>query len=157
MTEIQRIRRPLAFFDRLCVMGYHIIHLRRDTWSQTLSLARATTSGSYHGDRSAMQRTDLFIDPKRFMDLLAWNDRMLRYEDDVMQHVEHHGLQYETALRDNTQHQQVVDGISALLNVPSALVLARATSTGGGQIVNMDQLWEVAARSPLAHLVPAQR
>lgn len=156
LTEIQRIRRPLAFFDRVCAMGYHIIHLRRDTWSQTVSLTRAAASGSYHGDRSKTKHTELFIDPRRFMDLLAWNDRMLRYEDEVMQHLQCHTLQYETALRDRTQHQRVVDDISAMLGVPSATVQAGASSTGWGQIVNMDQLRAAAAQSPLAHLVPPE-
>lgn len=156
LTEVQRIRRPIAFFDRVQEMGYRVVHLRRDTWSQTLSLARAQASKVYFVDRSAVIRPDLRLDPHKFLDLLAWNDRMLGYEDAIMAHVPHHAVQYEAALQDQTQHQKTVDDLCRMLNVPSAAVTARTVRTGEAQtVVNMNDIKDVVARSHLAHLLPA--
>ena len=157
LTEVQQIRRPLAFFDRLGDMGYRIIHQRRDTWAQTLSLPRAQASRVYFLDRTAIATTQLRLDPDKFLALLSWNDRILRYEDAVMAHVPHHLVQYETALRDGTQHQQTVDGICATLGLPSAPVTTQMVRTGEAQtIINMNDLRAVVSRSHLAHLLPDQ-
>ncbi len=157
LTEVQQIRRPLAFFDRVRDMGYRVIHLRRNTWAQTLSLARAQASQIYFIDRRAVATPRLRLDPAKFLALLSWNDRMLAYEDAVMAHVPHHLVQYETALLDNTRHQRTVDDICATLDMPSATVATRMIRTGEAQtIVNMNDLRAIVSRSHLAHLLPAQ-
>lgn len=157
LTEVQRIRRPLAFFDLIGAMGYRVVHLRRQTFSQTLSLVRAQTSKVYFNKGEARAMNPVYVDPQRFMASLAWNERMLRYEDEVMAHVPHHLIQYESALQDSALHQQTVDAICAMMDLPSAPVEARMTRTAGSErcqtVSNLDELRDAVARSPLAHLL----
>jgi len=157
LMEIQRIRRPLAFFDRIGGVGYSILHLTRDTWDQTLSLAKAQQSGLYF-PKGKTGAQSLRLDPERFLALLKWNADMLAYETEVMSHVPHHLVCYETDLREAERHQSTIDGICRHLGVPSAPVSATMKRTGGeGGLQKVENLGEIAAhvrRSALAHLVP---
>jgi hypothetical protein len=160
LTEVQRIRRPLRFFDAITDSGYKVVHLRRQTWSQTLSLAKAQASQVYFMNKMTDAKTEVRLDPERFLASLAWNDRMLRYEDDVMQHVPHLRLQYEPDLEDGTHHQRTVDQVCRMLAIPTASVSSRMARTGGDRgrqtIVNMDEISTMVRESPLAHLLPPQ-
>lgn len=156
LLEVQRIRHPLAFFDRVRAMGYEILHVRRGTWSQTLSLVKAQTSGVYFGKGKVPDTVR--VDPDHLMGLLAWNARMLDYEDAVMAQVPHTRIQFEQDLRDATRHQDTVDRICAMMSLESAPVMARTERTGGRdgsmKIENEDALRDaVAARPDLACLL----
>ena len=157
LLEIQRIRRPLSFFDRIGGFGYSVVHLTRDTWDQTLSLAKAQQSGLYFS-KGRTEAQSLRLDPDRFFDLLQWNADMLAYETEVMSHVPHHVVCYETGLKDADHHQSTIDDICRHLGVTSAPVSATMKRTGGeGGLQKVDNLEEVAVRvrqSKLAHLVP---
>jgi hypothetical protein len=96
LMEVQHITRPLAFFDALQGMGYTVIHQTRDTWGQTLSLKKAQTSGLYFGE-SAMP--EMQLDPADFVASLRWNAAMLDYERQVMAHLPHVPVHYDTDLK----------------------------------------------------------
>jgi hypothetical protein len=157
LMEIQRVRRPLAFFDRLNRYGYGVVHLTRNTWDQTLSLMKAQESGLYFSDTATGTKT-LRLDPERFLDLLRWNEKMLDYEKSVMSHVEHFGIHYDHDLREPSRHQQTIEALCAHLDVPSADVDVAMRRTGGESgLQKVDNMEELAARirhSELAHLVP---
>jgi LPS sulfotransferase NodH len=157
LMEVQRVRRPLAFFDRLGRNGYDVIHLTRNSSDQTLSLMKAQESGLYFTDKGTGART-LRLDPGRFLDLLRWNERMLDYERTVISHLEHYELCYDRDLKDPSRHQQTVDALCARLGVPSADVSVTMRRTGGERgfqkVENMDELAARIRDSDLAHLLP---
>ncbi|MDG4649618.1 sulfotransferase [Roseibacterium sp. SDUM158017] len=157
LMEVQRIRRPLAFFDHMGRHGYSVIHLTRNTWDQTLSLMKAQESGLYFSSKTTGEQT-LRLDPGRFLDLLRWNKNMLDYEKAVMANVEHLGICYDRDLKEASSHQQTIDRLCAHLGVPSAPVSVVSRRTGGeGGLQRVDNIEELADRvrgSDLAHLVP---
>lgn len=157
MTEVQHIRRPLRFFDALSDRGFKIIHLRRETWPQTLSLAKGQSSRVYFMNKLSADKAEVRLDPARFVETLAWNARMLRYEDEVMAHVPHLRLQYETELEDSSRHQWTVNRVCELLSIPTAIVGSKMVRTGGAtgrqRIVNMEEIMQAVQRSPLADLL----
>lgn len=157
LMEIQRIRRPLAFFDRIGNHGYKVIHLTRNTWDQTLSLMKAQESGTYFSN-SAGEVEMLRLDPERFLKLLKWNEDMLEYENAVMTHVEHFPVSYDLDLKESTQHQKTIDALSAHLGISSTPVKATMKRTGGDRglqkVENLDEVMEHVRQTELAHLVP---
>jgi hypothetical protein len=157
LMEVQRIRRPLAFFDRLAADGYRFVHLERQTWDQTLSLMKAQESGLYFSG-SVSEPQVLWLDPHRFLDLLRWNEKMLDYEKTVMSHVEHLGICYERDLGEPSRHQPTIDSVCAYLDIPSANVGVFTRRTGGERglqkVANMAELVRRVGDSDMAHLVP---
>jgi hypothetical protein len=156
MLDIQGIRRPLAFFDRIASQGYSVAHLTRNTWDQTLSLAKAQSSGVFFS-RDGQTRL-LRIDPERFLALLKWNEDMLDYERAVMAHVPHFAIDYDRDLVDAARHQPTVDRFCAHLGIASAKVVAAIRRTGGEgglhKVENMEDIVTRVRQSALAHLVP---
>ena len=155
LTEVQRVLRPLAFFDDALGLGYRLIHLRRGTYEQTLSLVKAQMLQQYHlrpGETARAAETE--IDPARFVEMLQWNARMLEYEDAVMAELPHLRLQYEDDLRAPERHQPTVDRICEALGLPSGPVRATLVRTGGEdgriRVRNMDALREAAERAGFA-------
>ena len=157
LLEIQRVRRPLAFFDRIAAHGYGVVHPTRNSWDQTLSLAKAQLSG-VHLSKSGRDMESLRIDPERFLDLLSWHDKMLAYENEVMSHVAHSAVRYDDDLRNPEQHQRTIDRLCADFGVQSAYVGVTMKRTGGKdglqRVENMEELVTRVRASDLAHLVP---
>jgi LPS sulfotransferase NodH len=158
LMEVQRIRRPLAFFDKVAGYGYGVVHLTRDTWDQTLSLAKAQASGLYFTNKARSAPRTLRLDPDRFLALLRWNEAMLAYEKAVMAHVEHFQVCYEHGLSKAPHHQPTIDELCAYLGIPSAEVGVNMRRTGGKtglqKVENLEDLAAHVRRSNLAHLVP---
>ncbi len=157
LLEVQRIRRPLAFFDEIGAHGYSVIHLTRNTWDQTLSLIKAQSSGVYFSNTKSGLNT-LRIDPDQFLALLRWNENILSYERAVMAHVPHTLVHYDVDLAQADQHQQTIDRLCTALEVHSAPVNATLRRTGGKsglqQVENIDDLAEKVRQSDLKHLIP---
>ena len=156
LMEVQRVHRPLAFFDALLAMDYALVHLTRDSWGQTLSLVKAQTSGLYFGETAG--REELTLNPEAFLASLRWNEAMLAYERAVMAHLPHLALHYDNDLKDAAQHQQVVDRLCSALGLPTAQVTATLERTGGKsgpqKVVNMDAVKAHVAEAGLGHLIP---
>ncbi len=157
LLEIQRVRRPLAFFDKIAAHGYSVIHLTRNSWDQTLSLAKAQLSGVYFS-KSGSEPQTLRIEPERFLALLEWNEKMLSYERDVMKHVDHVPVHYDSDLKSAALHQPTIDRLCEYLGVQRADVGATLRRTGGKeglqQVDNLDAIAAFVRKSALAHLVP---
>lgn len=157
LMEIQRIRRPIAFFDALGNLGYDIVHLTRNSWDQTLSLIKAQESGLYF-DRNGTSAVPLRLDPCRFVDLLQWNERMLDYEEAVMSHVKHFRIQYDSDLKEASSQQKTIDALCRHLGITSSKVNSAMRRTGGNaglqKVENMEELMARVSQSDLAHLVP---
>lgn len=157
LLEVQRVRRPLAFFDKLVAQNYAILHLTRSTWDQTLSLAKAHASAVYFSSTDARPQS-FSIEPGRFLDLLRWNEKMLAYEHRVMAHVPHMHIHYNTDLRTSDAQQPTIDRVCEYLGVTSAPVVARFKRTGGTDglhtVDNMEEVIRHVQGSDLAHLVP---
>lgn len=157
MTDVQRVRDPLGFLEAADARGWRLIHLRRRTYPQTLSLAKAH-SGSGYFDRPGETRPDaVHVPVDRFTALLEWNLAMLDFEDRLMAQVPHLRLQYEDDLEPQTSHQSTVDRICADLDIAPAPVAASMRRSGGdgGRVAtaNADALREAVARGPHAHLL----
>jgi hypothetical protein len=158
MTEVQRIHRPLAFLGGLVGEGFAMIHLRRDTWAQTLSLMKARESSVFALERARHIPETLVIPEERFVACLAWNARMLAFEDEVMSHLPHLRVQYETDLLEAASHQPSIDAICAHLGAPSGPVSAGrkriSAEPGRMRVANLDALRAAAAEAGLGHLLP---
>ncbi|MDJ0859644.1 MAG: hypothetical protein QNJ03_11225, partial [Dinoroseobacter sp.] len=157
LMEVQRVIRPLAFFENVASMNYSIIHIKRNTWDQTLSLAKAQNSGVYISDTS--KTTHLRVDPEKFVGLLRWNEAMLEYENAVMSRVPHIAVHYETDLEDAHRHQATIDRLCRQLGVVAkSKVEAPHKRTGGflgsQKIENLDELVDAAAKAGFEHLRP---
>ena len=75
-----------------------MIHLRRDTWAQTMSLVKARETSVYALESARYVPETLVIPEERFVTFLAYNERMLAFEDEIMSHLPHLRVQYETDL-----------------------------------------------------------
>ncbi len=157
LMEVQRIHRPLAFFDKIAALDYAVLHLTRDTWEQTLSLAKAQATAVYFSSTDS-SRQAFSIDPDRFLGLLRWNEKMLAYEHKVMAHVPHIHVHYNTDLSTSDVHQPTINRICNHLGVTSGPVTAQFKRTGGKDglhtVDNMSALIRRVQDSDLAHLAP---
>lgn len=155
MLEVQQIRDGYGFFRRLSAHGYRFIHLRRNSFTQALSLCMARATGAYFVDRGVMGSLDVKIDPQVFVAELRRTLMMLAYEDLLMFGFAHTLLQYEDDLRHDAQHQPTIDRICAALGHASAPVLASLPRTGGEQgafrCINRGDLEQAAVDAGLAH------
>ncbi|MEO9576822.1 MAG: sulfotransferase [Tateyamaria sp.] len=157
LLEVQRVRRPLAFFDKLAAQDYAVLHLTRNTWDQTLSLAKAHASAVYFSSKDPRHQK-ISIDPDRFLDLLRWNEAVIAYERKVMAYVPHLPIRYDIDLKSAGMHQPSIDRVCDFLGVPSGPVTAHFKRTGGKDGLhtteNSQELIRHVRGSELAHLVP---
>jgi hypothetical protein len=111
-------------------------------------LIKAQTMQHYHVREGEELNSEMAIDPRRFVEVLNWNKRMLDYEDEVMSHLPHLRLQYEDDLRGAAMHQPTVDRICSALEIAPHPVKATLVRTGGEggrvRVTNMDELKEAA-------------
>ena len=134
MLEVQRIRDPLAFFERLTDAGFLLIHLRRRTYDQALSLSTAQATHQYVLEKVAPtphRPSSLRIDPERFVAQVRWNAEMLSFEDALIRNFPHRVVQYERHLCDPDTQQQTTDAVCEDLAVAPAPVQATLRRTGG--------------------------
>lgn len=133
MVQVQRLLDPIAFLRAVHSSGFRLIHLRRQTFWQTLSLVRAHATGKYHSNKGARYTGPIVIDPERFVRNLEWNELLLRYESECLRNLPHLQVDYETGLMHQDRHQNTVDRIFEYVGIDSALV-----STGLQKITPSD-------------------
>lgn len=138
MVQVQKLRDPIGFLRELEQDGFRFIHLERQTFSQTLSLAMAQTSRVYHQKDSAATeggkkgwtpdtaasktRTPVEIDIEDFIRRLEWSDMLLDYERHCLQGFAHLKVSYEADLLDQGRHQSAADQVFDWIGIPSAPV-----------------------------------
>ena len=156
--EVQKIADPVGFFEDPHADAVRFVHIRRNTFAQTLSLTTAQATRYYHhtGETQAAERC-ISLDSDRFLRMLRWNEAMLDYETRLMAAFPHERVTYETDLETPEQHQRTVDRLCALLGVPTAPVTAdlkRVTGKGGAiKLANLDELRGAALDGGFGHLV----
>lgn len=157
LMDVQRVLRPVAFFEKLKAQDFTIFHLVRNSWDQNLSLIKAHQTGLYYGDKAA--QPDFAVDPARFAALLRWNEAMLAYENQVMEHVPHVRIDYDAQLRDKNSQADTVKGMCETLGLPFRFETEAPARIPGGkappqEIVNMDEILRHLQDEGLDHLVP---
>lgn len=149
MFEVQKIADPARFFQGLVADGYKLIHVRRDTFDQALSLSVAQAGLGYHLRAGAeAENRSVTLDPPLFEAQLRHHAAMLEYEDLLFSELPHLRVQYEDDLRDAACHQVTVDRICAVLNIPSTPVAADTSRVSARrEITNIDALRALAAQT----------
>lgn len=156
MFEVQRIPDHHAFLDGLLEDGFQLIHIRRQTYDQSLSLSCAQAFDQYHLSSKARdtQIRHLSLDPAHFVDQVRWNLAMLDYENLLLSDLPHLVVDYEADLKNAASHQPTVDRICAGLGLPSGLVAADLIPTGEKlRIDNLDALHDALRRAGLGHVL----
>ncbi|MGI3212801.1 hypothetical protein ACROSR_17015 [Roseovarius tibetensis] len=159
MFEVQRIQDPLAFFEHLHDVHFHLLHLRRHTYDQALSLSTAQVTSQYFLDPSASyeKRLDIRIEPERFLAQVLWNLEMLSYEDQLMSNFPHLVVQYENDLLNPVAQQKTIDTICTDLGIRCGTVKATLQRTGGTngkfRVTNEDELKLMLQKNDLDHIL----
>lgn len=149
--EVQKIADPAAFLEGLVADDYTLIHARRETFDQALSLSVAQSGLGYHLRPGAdMDTRSVTLDTDRFAAQMRHHAAMLSYEDLLFSEVPHLRVQYEDDLRVDTSHQATVDRICAALDVPSGPVMAQTSRVSDRrEITNIEALRAIAAQMPV--------
>lgn len=157
IAEVQGIHDAEAFLRGLCDDGFRLIHIRRRTFDQALSLSVAQATHRYHIRKHApvgVGIAALSLDPERWLHQIRWNMAMLDYEDRLMARFAHLRVDYEPDLADPAMHQHSVDRICLWLGVASSPVTADLDPTGARSIVtNLDTLRQAVTSGGFARLL----
>ena len=121
LVEVQRLSDPRAFLERLHMDGFRMIHLRRDTLDQSLSLTRAQAGGGYHrtGPGGPAASGPARVDPGRFVRQVRWNQAMLAFETEILSELDPIVVDYEDDLLDAPRQQATLDRLCAALGAGS--------------------------------------
>lgn len=153
MFEVQRIPDHRTFLEDLLSDGFRLIHIRRRTYDQCLSLSCAQANDQYHVRKGESGQTrHLSLDPARFVDQLQWNLAMLDYEKLLLEDLPHMIVDYETDLKSPTAHQPTVDRICKGLGLPSGPVMADLVRENR-RIDNLDALHAAVRAAGLGHVL----
>lgn len=138
MFEVQRIPDHAAFLEGLVADGFHLIHIRRGTYAQCLSLSTAQTVQEYHvrSDRAdAAETRQIRLDPALFLRQVTWNRAMLDYEEALLAPLPHLVVDYDADLARPESHQPTIDRICAALGLPSGPVRADLERVAGRTVI----------------------
>lgn len=123
--EVQKIADPAGFLEGLLADDYTLIHVRRDTFDQALSLTIAQAGHGYHVQAGQTREArDVTLDPDLFERQVRHHSAMLDYEDLLFSGLPHLTVQYEDDLKRAETHQPTIDRICAAIGVPSGPVAA---------------------------------
>ncbi len=174
MIQVQRLRRPVQFLERLAGDGFRFIHIERDTFAQSLSLYMAQTSRIYHqsdgsgsgkkiwdhGDKTKQARAAKEIDVADFVRRLEWSKLLLEYERHILADLPHLKISYDTDLADNALHQATADRAFDWIGVDSATVEGGMKkilpSDPRAIIANFDAVQSAMEAAGLADLLPPE-
>jgi hypothetical protein len=160
MFEVQRISDHRAFLEGLLADGFRLIHVRRRTYDQSLSLSvaqaiNAQAIDQYHiqeGGSAPMRH--LSLDPARFVDQLHWNLAMLDYETRLLADLPHMLVDYGADLENPASHQFAVDRTCKGLGLPPGPVAADLSRTAQKrQIDNLDAVHAAVRKAGLGHVL----
>jgi len=159
MVQVMRLQDPRGFLRSLAAKGVTLIHLERDTFSQTLSLAVAQNRKQFHSDRGAKAlEGKLHLEPDQFVDRLVWSDALLRYELAALEGLEPLYVNYDQDLSDPETQIETLDRICGSLGVipeTAQIPLKKVLPTDPRQIIeNYDDVIDAMKRRRIAHLLP---
>lgn len=146
LVDIHRISAPVEFFLRLSGNGWRFLHLRRNTFDQTLSLMMAAKTGRWHSDQSSLyvdKGNVVSINANEFALKYRWNQKFLSWEDDLMSCFPHVVIDYDRQLSDESCHQTTMDQVFQALGVASVPIkssLRKVLSDQRTQVGNIDDL-----------------
>jgi LPS sulfotransferase NodH len=163
MVQVQRLRDPVGFLSRLDRNGFRFIHLRRDTFAQTLSLNMAQSSKVFHlkDERPGKQASTApaTIDIDDFLRRLEWSEMLLDYELHCLKDFPHLTITYEEDLEKQDRHQATADRVFDWIGVPSAPVtggMRKVLASDPSKVIaNYDSLVQRMRAGGFAHLLPA--
>jgi hypothetical protein len=121
--EIQHIRDPKGFIDRLCSSGYQIISLkRRNIVRQSISHLYASYRGKFHHlqDQGEQVFVPMRLEPEQLFQELQLLERLNALGDQLLADRPYLSLFYEDDLSDAARQQGTVDRISEFLGIPPA-------------------------------------
>jgi LPS sulfotransferase NodH len=174
MVQVQRFRDPAGFLGRLEQNGFRLIHLKRDTFSQTLSLAMAQTSGFFHQKdnsgteigkkgwshtkKSVGANGPVHVNTDDFIRRIEWSDMLLEYEHHCLRGIPHLSLSYEEDLQNPEGHQPTADRTFDWIGISRAPVSSGLKkllpSDPRSVIANYDDLARAMEARGMSHLLP---
>ncbi len=98
MAQVQRLRYPEHFLAGLHDRGFRLIHLKRNTFDQTLSLMMAQKSGKYHSRENNIKKDLAYLDPQDFYQRLEWSAMLLEYEKHVLRKLPHISISNQASI-----------------------------------------------------------
>ncbi|WP_417248173.1 sulfotransferase [Celeribacter sp.] len=161
MVQVHRIRDPRAFLGRLADQGVSLIHLKRDTFHQTLSLLVAQRRNQYHSDEGASKPKQKFhVAVRDFVARMTWSEALLDYERTALQGLGATHIDYDSDLSDATQQQATAASLFQSLgvkNVPVKAALQKVLSKDPRDTIeNFDEVCRALANEGMGHLLPKE-
>ena len=157
MVQVQEFDDPVGFLRDLQGRGFRFIHLKRDTFAQTVSLTRAQASQLYHS-KSAGGAGAAAVDPDEFVRRLLWNAKLAEYEDRCLRDFDPLTLRYETDLMEEDAQQASASRVFARLGLPAADVRSGLKKLLPGDprraLENYDAVAAAVAAAGLGDLLP---
>lgn len=118
MVQVHRMRDPNGFLKRLTESGVILIHLERNTFFQTLSLAMAQRTRRFHSSKGAKALKDLVhIDPQDFLARIVWSEALLEYERAALEGLDHMHIFYDRDLIDAKSQAATLERICTRLGL----------------------------------------
>lgn len=159
MVQVHRMRDPRAFLGKLVDQGVFLIHLKRNTFHQTLSLLMAQTRNQYHSDQGAGRPREKYtIDAQNFVDRLIWSEALLTYERAALDGLCECALDYDRDLTDAQTQRATAEVLFDRLSVqnePITIALKKVLSKDPGDTIeNYDEVCSALKNAGLEHLMP---
>jgi len=160
MVQVHGIAEPEEFFRHFHDQGFKFIHLKRNTFWQTFSLFKATSTGVFHTDRHKVTKTKAVeVDIPDFIARLRWSDALLQYETAGLKDIDPLDIDYDTELSQPEFFQATAARIFDYLNVsehPVETTLRKVLPTRPDDVIlNFDALVAEIEREGLSHVLPS--
>jgi LPS sulfotransferase NodH len=163
MVLVQNFHAPRAFLESLLADGVTLVHLRRDTFAQTVSLTRAQQSSQYHirASETAAARQAQAIDPQEFLRRLRWNAALMEYEVACLRNLPHLALSYEADLTTPEMQANAAARVFEAIGVPpvapSSDLRKALPDDPRRALENYAEIRRHVVAEGLGHLLPDQR
>ena len=161
MVQVHRMRHPCRLLETLSRRGVTLIHLTRDTFAQTLSLAVAQRQGKFHSHKGARApETRMTFEPADFLRRIAWNDALLAYERAALAGLAPLDVAYERDLASPERQQATLDRIAQALGCgpePVSVSLRKILPDDPRAVIaNYDEVSAALVAGGYGHLLPRE-
>ena len=125
MAQVHRMRNPRKFMEKLAEDDVSIIHLERQTFFQTLSLAIAQKRKLFHTyEPSRAIEEKFWLELNNFLERLIWSEALLKYERAAISELTPLYISYEDDLIDPLNQSTTLSKIFMELGVKKENVSA---------------------------------